>query len=342
MREFTHLPMIDPERLLGNEPLPPVPGPARLSLGAYPERARATMLRECFARIGFRYEMDPIRDASFEAELALNILPETLIMAGRLHGSRNRRTRALVEGDPDDAALLVNLRGPHLIEQDGQELVLGDGEAVLVSSADPSSFTHRPPGEILGVRVPRTRLDPLLADADGSYMRKIERGTPALSLLTTYVGLTWTEGVTASASLSHLMASHILDLMATAIGGTRDAAAAASANGWRAARFHAIKQDISRNLTRPDLSVDEIASRNRCSPRLVQRLFESEGTTFTQFLLAQRLERAYRMVLDPAQTHQKIATIAFDCGFGDVSYFNRCFRKQYGCSPSDVRAGVLI
>jgi AraC-like DNA-binding protein len=30
--------------------------------------------------------------------------------------------------------------------------------------------------------------------------------------------------------------------------------------------------------------------------------------------------------------------IAYDCGFGDVSYFNRVFRRRYGAAPSDVRA----
>jgi AraC-like DNA-binding protein len=32
-----------------------------------------------------------------------------------------------------------------------------------------------------------------------------------------------------------------------------------------------------------------------------------------------------------------ISTIAFDCGFSDISHFNRVFRRQFGCTPSDVR-----
>lgn len=337
MRDLSQLPLIDPDVLLSTEPLPPPPGPARLALGAYPEQARTTMLRECFARIGFRYEMDRINDVPFEADLALNMLPELLIMTGKLHGSRNRRTRALVEGDADDAVLLVNLRGPHLIEQDGKELVLGDGEAVLVSSADPSSFTHRPPGDVLGMRVPRSRLAPLLHDAERRFMKKIPRGTPALTLLTKYVGLTWEEGVAASPELKHLMATHIYDLMAVAVGATRDAEAAAQGNGLHAARLGAIKQDIAMNLDQPALSVTDLAARHACTPRFVQRLFEAEGSTFTRYLLVQRLERAYRMLMDPQRRDQKISAVAFDCGFGDVSYFNRAFRQHFGAVPSDIR-----
>jgi AraC-like DNA-binding protein len=34
-----------------------------------------------------------------------------------------------------------------------------------------------------------------------------------------------------------------------------------------------------------------------------------------------------------------ITAIAFDAGFGDLSYFNRTFRRRYGATPSDIRNG---
>jgi AraC-like DNA-binding protein len=338
MSRFARPPLIVPELLLGSELPPPPSGPVRLSLSDRPERERPTLLRECFARIGFRYEMDPLRDAPFEADLSLNMLPDVMIMAGTLHGSRNRRTRPLVEGDADDAVLLVNLRGPHLIEQFGKELVLGDGEAVLVSSADPSSFTHRPPGEVLGLRVPKTRLTPLLLGAERRYMQRIPRGAPGLSLLTNYVALTWDEQVTASSEMKHLMANHICDLMAVMLGATLDAGEAARGSGVRAARLHAVKQDIAKSLSQPNLSVAALADRHGCTPRSLQRLFEADGTTFTQHLLAQRLSHAHQLLTDPCHDGEKISAVALACGFGDLSYFNRMFRQRYGAAPSDVRA----
>ena len=38
------------------------------------------------------------------------------------------------------------------------------------------------------------------------------------------------------------------------------------------------------------------------------------------------------------RTAEKIAGIALDAGFGDLSYFNQAFRRRYGAAPSDVRA----
>ena len=55
-------------------------------------------------------------------------------------------------------------------------------------------------------------------------------------------------------------------------------------------------------------------------------------------MLTQRLARAHHMLSDPRRSGEKIANIAYDVGFGDVSYFNRAFRRRYGAAPSEVRA----
>jgi len=37
----------------------------------------------------------------------------------------------------------------------------------------------------------------------------------------------------------------------------------------------------------------------------------------------------------------KVIDIAHDCGFNDVSHFNRCFRRRFGVTPSDIRFGSV-
>jgi AraC-like DNA-binding protein len=105
-----------------------------------------------------------------------------------------------------------------------------------------------------------------------------------------------------------------------------------------AARLHAIKEDIAGHLDQPDLSVLALAERHHCTPRFVQRLFEMEGTTFTEYVLSRRIARAHGMLTDPRYAREKISAVAYDCGFGDISYFNRTFRRHYGAAPSEVRA----
>ena len=122
-----------------------------------------------------------------------------------------------------------------------------------------------------------------------------------------------------------------------AIGATRSAPAVAEGGGVRAFRLSAIKADIARHLAGCELTVGAVAASQGVSPRYVQLLFGQEGTTFSRFVLAQRLLQAHRMLADALYARWSITAIAFEAGFGDLSYFNRSFRRRYAVSPSDVR-----
>jgi AraC-like DNA-binding protein len=339
MRDLTHISSRTPKNALG--PPPAAPEPARLSLNQVPERERAGVYREFFGRSVMRLDVEPLRDFPFEVDITVQALPGLHLFSGRVHGSRNRRTREMLADGNDDVGLMINLAGPYLITQGSREIVLGDGDATFMSCAEPCSFTHRPPGDVLVTRVPRATFASLVTGIDDCCLRRMPSGSPAVKLLTDYVKIARETQRLADRELQHIFVAHVHDLMAVAVGATRDAAAMAQDRGIRAARLHAIKQDIGRNLGQPDLSVAMLAARHHCTPRYVQRLFETAGTTLTEYVLAQRLARAHRALSDPRRGREKIAAIAYDCGFGDVSYFNRVFRRHYGVAPSDLRARAL-
>jgi AraC-like DNA-binding protein len=69
----------------------------------------------------------------------------------------------------------------------------------------------------------------------------------------------------------------------------------------------------------------------------IRKLFGDEETSFSEYVLTRRLVRAHRMLTDRRWTAVSVASIACDAGFGDRSYFNRAFRRRYGCTPSEVR-----
>ena len=63
------------------------------------------------------------------------------------------------------------------------------------------------------------------------------------------------------------------------------------------------------------------------------RLFKKEmGMNFHQYCLQLRLKKAETLLLS---TSNKIIDIALECGFNNISYFNRAFKAQYGLSPSE-------
>lgn len=316
------------------------PEPMRFSLDDVPERERCAVFREYFGREVICYDIELLPDVPFDVDVRFRMLPGLMMMWGRTHGSCNQRTRETLALDAsDDIGMVVNLGGDHRITHRQEELILGEGEAMLLSLGEVWSSTHRPPGNLLALRVPRSRFAPLVNGVGDRYFRPIPAATPALRLLTDYVRLVQSGSEAGDPGVQALIVSHIHDLMAVAAGATRDAAETARDRGLRAARLHAIKADIARNLE-GDLSVTAIAYRNGCTPRCVQRLFEAEGTTLTDYVLAQRLARAHRMLTDPRRAGEKISAIALDAGFGDISYFNRVFRRHYGETPSGVRAHV--
>jgi AraC-like DNA-binding protein len=60
----------------------------------------------------------------------------------------------------------------------------------------------------------------------------------------------------------------------------------------------------------------------------------------SQFVLGERLARVHRTLADARYADRAISDIALAVGFGDVSTFNREFRRRFGMTPSDVRAAA--
>jgi AraC-like DNA-binding protein len=53
--------------------------------------------------------------------------------------------------------------------------------------------------------------------------------------------------------------------------------------------------------------------------------------------VSERLAQAHAKLINIRTATQSIAEIALDCGFNDISYFNRRFRARYRATPSEVR-----
>jgi AraC-like DNA-binding protein len=180
----------------------------------------------------------------------------------------------------------------------------------------------------------------MAVDPEDALARPIPADTEALRLLIDYVATALRKQRLTSPDLRQLFTTHVHDLIALAVGATRDTRVAARGRGLRAARLSAIKGDIMGRLDSEGLCVADAAVRRGVTPRYVQMLFESEGTTFTQYVLEQRLARALRMLADPHQQGRTISAIAFEVGFGNLSYFNRTFRRHFSMTPSDARRTI--
>lgn len=185
------------------------------------------------------------------------------------------------------------------------------------------------------VCVPRAAILPLVTDLDAALVRPVPASSPALRFLMRYLDIVQDTQALAGADAQRMIATHVHDLLALTLGATRDAAEVVKGRGLSAARLRFIKADILKRVGQLDLTVEAVAATYRISPRQVQRLFEQDGVTFTVFVLRARLDVARDLLCDPANAALPIGRIAFESGFSDLSYFNRCF----GRTPSDMRFG---
>jgi AraC-like DNA-binding protein len=305
-----------------------------------PEKDRATLWRDHYGQVVFKVEIEPAKERPFEARAISHILPGLHVLQSAFSTARVARTRGFIADGNDEFALIINRTGDAMVSARGREMRLAKGDAVLLSCDEIATFHRADLGDAISLRVPRLILSALVGDIDNSVMRPIQRDSEVLKLLTSYAATLIDENALAASFLRQTVVNHVHDLIALTLGATHDTAQTARDGGLRAVRLAAAKTHITQNSARQDLSIGAVAIHLGVTPRYLQRLFEKDGTTFSGFLLAQRLTRAYRMLSNPQFSDHPVSSIAYDVGFGDLSHFNRCFRRHYGMTPSDIRENV--
>jgi AraC-like DNA-binding protein len=314
----------------------------QFSTDVLPERDRLPYLREAFGRAIVGLDLQPYQDCPLEWAASLHQFKDLLVVSGRTTPIISRRTRSLLADGKDDLLLTINLSGVRLASQVGRECRLDVGAAALMSCADVGNLECPCDTQYLTLFIPRRRLNAMAVNPEDALARPIPADTEALRLLVDYVQTALRNHHLTSQQLRQLFTTHIHDLVALAVGATRETAEAAHDRGLRAARLSAIKGDVISKLGSEHLDINGVARQRSVTPRYVQMLFESEGTTFSGYVLEQRLTRAHRMLTDLGLRNWTVSAIAFEVGFGNLSYFNRVFRRRFGATPSDIRTSARL
>jgi AraC-like DNA-binding protein len=309
-------------------------GPFRFSTDDLPERDRVAAFRELFGRKMAGIEFEAL-DHPFHADITLRGMSGFNLASVNHSRLRLGRTSALL-ADSNDALVLQISTAGGLASQFGREVVVEPGEGILLSNADVSAFTCSSAAECVVLSLPREDIRPMLGDLDCVLVRRVPRDSEALQLLKRYVGI-FADAPALTPALQHLAVTHVYDLVALALGATRDAAQVAHMRGLRAARVQEILADIRAGFADPAFSPHAIAAKFGLTPRYVQELLSGTGTSFTEHVLELRLQKARALLAHPRHDRVKVSDIAYACGFNDISYFNRCFRRRFGASPLHYR-----
>jgi AraC-like DNA-binding protein len=308
---------------------------SRFSTQQLPISEREPYWREFFGHHICHVEIELQPDCTLEADATMLAMPN--VSAGWCHSLSPacwKRTSQHVKDGSDAFALIIPVKGAMMRSQLGHDLDVRTGEAVGILHYEPATLKFQRLDHI-AVMIPGVALASSVASVEEASTRLVPRGSEAVRLLTAYIVTLFASPPFSEPAVGTLITAHICDLVALAVGATRDGKQVALQRGVRAARLKAIKADLERNLS---LTLSAAAARQQVTPRYVQMLFEEDGTTFSHFALNLRLDRVYRWLTDPSSAAWTIGAIALEAGFGDLSHFNRSFRRRYGASPSEVRA----
>ena len=92
---------------------------------------------------------------------------------------------------------------------------------------------------------------------------------------------------------------------------------------------------ILENISNEQFGVSELADLMSMSrSNLLRKIKKQTQLSASQFIREVRLQKGMKML---KETELTVSEISYEVGFSNTSYFIKCFRDYYGCSPGEAR-----
>jgi AraC-like DNA-binding protein len=256
----------------------------------------------------------------------------------QLHAPAQRVTHTGAEGSSGRAAPSIQLvharRGSLKTLMGGKRFTVQPGQFVLLDNTRFYQMEMMTEHEAIDLMMPQGWLEKYLPDPEALLARPIDAnrgwGAPLGALLEAMV-----TGLDAAPLPRPLIAEQLGHLLSLATGFHEPG----ESSRHRGQLAQQILRRIESGYADPELSPEEVARDLGISKRYLQTLLAGSNTSFVQELNATRLDRASDMLSDPRAAALPIAEVAYRAGFLDAGYFARLFRKRFGITPREWRAG---
>lgn len=111
------------------------------------------------------------------------------------------------------------------------------------------------------------------------------------------------------------------------------------AQGFDAEWRQQFERVASEGASDPTLKVGDLADRLNLSVSTLGRLcYRAYGLSPMKYVFNLRLERAAALL---ARNYGRVKDVAYETGFGSLSYFSKCYKDRYGVPPREARAGQV-
>lgn len=250
----------------------------------------------------------------------------------------HRRTPGQIsQADAMFFQIAILAKGAGSLRQDGRQAELAPGDLVVYENSRPFTWTFTDPWAVIVLSIPSEAVR--LTDSERRAMsaRPLSGRDGLSGVVARFVRDLTRHACEIPPAQSERLLAQATDL---AISLLATPANAEYADARLRTTLERVRGYIAAHFRDPALAPDEIAAAVNISTRYLHKLFEGEHETVALYLRGLRLERARNDLLDPRHARRSVAAIAHDCGFGDISGFNRVFKAAYGINPSDLRRGI--
>ncbi|WP_051808426.1 helix-turn-helix domain-containing protein [Actinoplanes subtropicus] len=299
------------------------------STDAVPEHLRFAAWAEMMRDQHIQWDLSTPIEAPYAARIRYRQIYGTQLADARCDSFSGHHVPA--NGAPDVVGIQLHLSGRVLCGYAGERFTIEPGDLFIWSSDREGTFDTVGPHRELTFLVSRTRV-PQSLDAMIDRGRPVAAG-PGTGLLA--IAADQIRGI------AREMAGLPDDRVARAVDNVIDllGAAAAPAHeagpGQRAALLAQMRRYILDRLGDRSMSATSIAAAHGISVRTVHLVFAESGISVGRWTRQQRLERC-RRELSSAAGRTTVTDVAFNWGFSDTAHFSRCFKQEFGVSPSTL------
>ena len=248
-----------------------------------------------------------------------------------------RTEQTIRQCDPGLLKLSMQLCGHGVLTQDDRQAALTPGDLVFYDSRRQYQLSFDDTFKCLIVMFPRD-LMPLRCDEVSQFTARRVSGRTGIGGLVAPLLLNMSKQMHAKELSPNVELSFaLINMLAAAITEQLGRDLGMSQETHRAALIMRIKAFIEARLEDPELTSSAIAQAHNISLRYLQRLFECDAITVTEWIRRRRLERCKNDLVNPRFAATSVGAIAARWGLKDPSYFSRLFKFAYGSTPREFR-----
>lgn len=273
-----------------------------------------------------RLDAESLEASEFRGKIQQAVLPGGEVSRVKATSHRVCRRKEHVAVRRKDIVFLnLQVSGRGAVEMPGLSFETSPMDLSIIPTSDVYSIAHATPFELISIALPQDALP-----------ENLEPGHTRLSQSTTGRELA---GVLASLSRLALRFPDSAAALDQQIRGTLALVGSlVSQDAGEDALGDAIITYITRHHTQHGLAASPIAAAFGLTERQLHALFAPTGQTVGARIETARLETACHLL---TTTDLLVSNVAEWSGFRDASYFARVFRRKFGVSPRDWRAGQL-